>query len=380
MAISITRVNPRTGQTERPWRNRDGLFVLGDPAHGAQRHHDKFAVKVGTIEEVATLVAQGFSVRMSDGRNPASLIAADSLSVEQIKGGDPGKLFAETTPKPPFKKKDMMDELKQIMLVQANQIAHAGGLDFATSFIGFEASDSFYPFCREDIAKVDLTRFRAAHYLDRAYDYAFQVEKYWDWQDGLAQDIREFVLGANPQSSDGEASPLCNLSGLCRLTADTAFARWRLNEGSDLSIRELALLAQMTEAAVRNALSKERITIDNGEVDGTVAESWLHKRRDFIATRSDEGRKKRWAVYCRDALSSGDFATAFAEIMRGFALTAEELAAKAAVPSEIISSLITGKPATDLDALCRVANALEIDAPHFTGMAVQAALAALESA
>ena len=379
MAISITRVNPRTGHTERPWRNRDGLFVLGDPAHGAQRHHDKFAVKVGTIEEVATLVGQGFSVRMSDGRNPASLIAADSLSVEQIKDGEPDKLFAETTPKPPFSKKDMMTELKQIMLVQANHIAHTGNLDFATSFIGFEASNAFYPFCREDLTKVDLTRFRAAHYLDRAYDYGFQVEKYWDWQDGLAQDIREFVLGANPQSSDGEASPLLNLSGLCRLTADTAFARWKLGEGSDLSIRDLALLAQMTEAAVRNALSKERITIDNGEVDVAVADSWLRKRRDFIATRSDEGRKKRWAIYCRDLLSSGDFAAAFADIMRGFAITAEELAARAEVTFELIASLIAGQPAIDLDGLCRVANALETDAPYFTGMAVQAALNARKS-
>ncbi len=78
MAISITRQNPRTGKIERPWRNRDGVFVLGDPAHGALKHHDKFAVKVAAIEEVAALVARGFSVRMTDGECPPSLISPDS--------------------------------------------------------------------------------------------------------------------------------------------------------------------------------------------------------------------------------------------------------------------------------------------------------------
>ena len=69
MAIKITRQNPRTGQVERPWRNRDGLFVLSDPAHGAKKHHAKFAVKVGTIEEVDALLKRGFSVRMTDGES-----------------------------------------------------------------------------------------------------------------------------------------------------------------------------------------------------------------------------------------------------------------------------------------------------------------------
>ena len=112
-----------------------------------------------------------------------------------------------------------------------------------------------------------MSRFSATTYLDQAYDYAFQVGRYWDFGDDTAQDVNEFILGANPQASDGDPSPLANLEGLCRRVADTAFGRWKMSKGYDLTVRELALLGQMKEAAVRNSLSKERIAIERGEID-----------------------------------------------------------------------------------------------------------------
>ena len=175
MAVRITRRNPRTGRIELPWRNRDGLFPLADPAHGARRHHDKFAVKVKTIEEVAALVGRGFPVRMTDGDTPPSLISPDSLTVETVDDASPASLWAETRPRPPFIKADMLAELKRVLLVQANQIAHAGSLDFAVAFMGFETGNPLYPYCKDDPGKVDLGRFNATGYLDQAYDFAFQV-------------------------------------------------------------------------------------------------------------------------------------------------------------------------------------------------------------
>ena len=148
MAIRITRMNPRTGQVERPWRNRDHVFVLGDPAHGARKHHDRFAVKVATIEEVAAHIGRGFSVRMTDGESPPSLIAPDSLTVEPVDDSDPTPLWVNTAARPPFAKDEMMAELKRAMLVQANQIAHAGKLSFALAFMGFETINPVYPYLR----------------------------------------------------------------------------------------------------------------------------------------------------------------------------------------------------------------------------------------
>jgi len=377
MAIKITRTNPRTGQVQRPWRNRDGVFVLGDPAHGAQKHHDKFAVKVPSIEEVAKLVERGFSVRMTDGKSPPSLISPESLIIEEVDSGDPSPTWTEMAPKPPFSKQEMMDELKRGMLVQANQIAHAGAPDFAQAFMGFESADFLYPYCHpDDIEKVDLSRFGASSYLDNAYDYAFQVGKYWQFGGDTAQDVSEFIWGANPQGSDGNGSPLVDPAGLCRRAADTAFGRWKLTERLGLTIRELALLANMTEAAVRNSLSKERITIERGEVDAESADAWLRDRRDFIASRVKEGDKARWQAYSRASLDRRDFGPTFGELLRDYPMTTEALAAKADVSLGFVFGLRAGSPKPDLEALLRVGAALDLDAPHFAGVAVQAALRA----
>ncbi|MCW3476278.1 hypothetical protein OL599_17020 [Rhodovastum sp. RN2-1] len=371
--VSITRRNPRTGHIERPWRNRDGLFVLGDPAHGAQKHHDKFAVKVGTLAEAAALVRRGFSLRMTDGESPPSLISPDSLTLEEVEGEDEAALWAETAPKPLFGKEEMFAELKRILLVYANQIAHAGSPQAALAFIGFDTG-SFFPYCDDDPEKVELHRFSATSYLDQAYDYAFQVGNHWKFDNDMATDVSEFLAGAPRQASDGMPSPITHPDGLCRHAAEMAFARWKLGDGQDLTVRELALLADMKEAAVRNSLSKERIALEDGKVDTATARQWLNGRRDFIPTRTEEAISQSWAVRSRFLLDHEPFAEAFGRILKGFDITAAELAARAEVGEEFVHELLEGRPRTDLQALERIGRALDLDAPHFVGAAVQAAL------
>ena len=374
MAIRIMRTNPRTGRIERPWLNREGFFVLGDPAHGAQKHHDKFAVKVETLEDVAAHIGRGFSVRMTDGESPPSLIAPQSLTIEQIEDSNQAPLWVETTPKPPFTKDEMMEELKLAMLVQANQIAHAGALSYALAFMGFETVDPVYPYCHDDPKQVDLRRFSATDYLGKAYDYAFQVGQYWHFGDDTAQDVSEFVWGANQQASDGNSSPLYDPDKCCRRAADTAFGRWKLDAGLGLTVRELALLGNMKEAAVRNSLSKERISLQRGEVDPKIALAWLQQRRDFVATKIEQASKENRASWSKFTLSHYGFQDGFAKIMADFPMAADELATKAAVPVNFIEALLRGKPIPDLEALRRVGAALELDEPHFAGVAVEAAL------
>lgn len=373
MGFRITRVNPRTGAIELPWRNREGLFVLGDPAHGAQKHHDRLAVKVTTIEKVAELVRRGFSVRMTDGRNAPSLITPGSLLIEEIEHTEPVPLFVETAPKPPFEKEAMMMELRRVMLAQANQIAHGGSRAFAAAFIGFE-TDSPCPYCEDDPARVDLARFNATGYLDLAYDYAFQVGQYWRFGDEEARELTGFLRGANAYFSNRNPSPLANPDGLCRRAAETAFGRWKLQAGHNLTVRELTLLGRMKEAAVRNSLSKERIAIERGEVENAVAAAWLRPRRDFTPTRLEESHKERWAAHARALLERRGFAEGFMSVLVGYEITADQLATKAGVSSVFVKALQHGTPTLDLDALRRVGEVLDLDAPHFVGVAVQAAL------
>lgn len=83
----------------------------------------------------------------------------------------------------------MVEELKRAMLVQANQIVHAGSPAAAEAFMGFE-TESPYPYCEDDPGKVDLGRFSATSFLDQAYDYAFQVGSYWRFGNDTAHDVR----------------------------------------------------------------------------------------------------------------------------------------------------------------------------------------------
>jgi hypothetical protein len=379
----ITRQNPRTGRTERPWRNRDGVFVLGDPAHGAQKHHDKFAVKVSTLEEVAAHVARGFSVRMTDGESPPSLISPDSLIVEEIdteetEAGSTATLWAETLPQPPFSKEAMFDELKRILLVHANQIANIGRLDAAIAFMGYSPVDEANPYCDDPIDKVDLRRFNAPDIMDIAYDFAFQIGRYYREFSGHEYDhCMELVEGASRLDSNAMPSPITNPNGLVRRTAEMASARWALGMRFDLTVRQLALLAgDMTDAAVRNSLSKEKIATVKGAVDSDVALLWLKQRRGFIQTRVEEGRAEGWADWARSHLDKGTLNAALPLIIAEREITASSLAEQARVSNEFVTALICGRPHLDVEALQRVGGVLGLDVPHFVGIAVQAALRA----
>lgn len=79
-SISITRRNPKTGRTATPLQEH-GWYVLGDPAHGKQKHHKRFAVQLRTLEEVLDHLRRGFSVRMSDGLTRPSLVSPKSLEI-----------------------------------------------------------------------------------------------------------------------------------------------------------------------------------------------------------------------------------------------------------------------------------------------------------
>lgn len=81
-AIRIVRKHPRDGETEEAVKNKDGFYVLGDPAHGNKKHHASNAVYVKTLDEAADLVEnRGFSIRMASKGKPPSLISPANVHI-----------------------------------------------------------------------------------------------------------------------------------------------------------------------------------------------------------------------------------------------------------------------------------------------------------
>lgn len=78
--VAIERVAPRPGGAEVPALSRRG-YELACPRHGAERHHARHAVFVRTLDEAASLVERGYSIRMGRPGLRPSLISPGKLRV-----------------------------------------------------------------------------------------------------------------------------------------------------------------------------------------------------------------------------------------------------------------------------------------------------------
>jgi hypothetical protein len=78
--VRIDRVSSRKGVVEAPVVTAKG-YQLVDPAHGKEKNKVAHATYVRTLDEAASLVSRGFSLRMgAKGKSP-SLIAPKSLRI-----------------------------------------------------------------------------------------------------------------------------------------------------------------------------------------------------------------------------------------------------------------------------------------------------------
>lgn len=284
----ISRVNPTTGKTEHPYRDRHGNFVLGDPTFGSELHYRKNAVLTADYAEAVQLVRKGFSIRMSAGDGtPPSLISAGKLTltdVEDVAEGD----IPPQSPLAPFTRDEVMLDLRKALVAEAAMIAHWGSYEAAEVFLGFPSSDDAgEPYDDADPTEVDLSRFRATALIDASYDWAFQTGKPEAFRPESWDDLGSLMDGASP-GTISTLSPMGNADSPLRVSIGTAFARWKFEFETwlPLSVRELAYLAQMTEVAARNALAKAGIK-GRGGVDNDTAREWLAQRQKFVATRTD---------------------------------------------------------------------------------------------
>lgn len=288
MATIITRTNPKTGKTERPYRDKQGHFVLGDPAFGSELHHRKNAVLTTEYDEALRLVRKGFSIRMSAGDGtPPSLISAGKLTFTEVDALSADDIPAEG-PVTPFSRDDVMHDLRRALVAEAAMIAHWGSYEAAEAFVGFPSSDDAgEPYDDADPAEVDLSRFRSTSLIEASYGWAFQTGKPEAFGPELWGDLGSLMDGASA-GTISTMSPMGDPESPLRVTIGTAFARWKfeIETWLPLSVRELAYLAQMNEVAARNALAKSGIK-GRGGIENDVARSWLAERQKFVPTRTE---------------------------------------------------------------------------------------------
>lgn len=153
---------------------------------------------------------------------------------------------------------------------------------------------------RDVIDRFDPTRIRMARHLSVYYEYAYDARvpaghaENVDPYTNLAEHLRDFSGMFGP---DANYFDLClDVVGLDPNT-ETGFladmiSRWEarhsLDDGSELSITQLALLADMNERSVRNAASLDgeaRLTLKPDQmVSNGEARRWLAGRRGFRPT------------------------------------------------------------------------------------------------
>lgn len=284
----ISRQRPGTGAVERPWRDRHGNFVLGDPRHGGALHLRKHAVLTTDYDQAVALVRQGFSIRMAagDGR-PPSLISAGALILEDVDVVPEGAVPPRTA-LAPFSLEAVLDDLRLALIAEAAMIGHWGSDAAAAAFIGFPTSpNAGEPYHDATLQEVDLDRFRATPLVKAAYDWAYQTGSPEQFGPAQWHDLGTLLDGATAGAIT-TPSPVGNPDSALRATVGTALARWKLEfePRLPLTVRELAYLAQMNEVAARNALAKTGIKAKGG-IDNATARQWLGNRQKFVPTRED---------------------------------------------------------------------------------------------
>ena len=279
----------------------------------------------------------------------------------------------------PFQKDEVMNELKEILFVQASQISITLNTEVANQFLGVAIDSWDTSLHDEDREKIDLKRFNISRLVDRAYDFAFQTGAYWQFDGDDWYEICGFSAGVTTHSFEGTQSPWLWDDGKTRHVVEMAIARYHLQENHTISIRGLSLLAGITEAAVRNSLSKEGIqtTGKPASVENETALKWLSERRGFIPTRANEAQERNRDQHIAFQLDYYPFPEALSQIIRGFGDgDLAPIAAAARISVDQLQAIIAGdEKVTDIEMLSALSRALGVaDLPKFVAKGVEFAL------
>lgn len=292
----------------------------------------------------------------------------------------------------PFSRQEIIDEVKKAAVAFASHLSAFGpgnALELAAAYLGCELERyDLDGLTEEELRSIPIER----HFLHRvamdAYDYAYQVgAKGLDYQAQIDERLHEVaaLLSGFPQTDfNGEPSPL-NGSNPQKLREvfETFVARYKLDQESDLTITELALLASMGEAAVRTSLSKEGITTISrqkghpGVVPHEQAVKWLMGRRGFVPSakfsEEHEGQYKREllaSLLDKPEMSLPEFLQTAMKLRKA---TIHQISEQARVPEPWLEGVLSGNtsPSIDIAALKRLAEALDVPTVPFPSKAVE---------
>lgn len=225
-----------------------------------------------------------------------------------------------------------------------------------------------------------------------AYDYAYQTDA---WTKATFETFHlgsALLEGAYAMTdTDGEPSPLAKINDPpLRRMLETFVARWKLSNPkyhAGLTVRELALLSNMTVPAVRTSLSKEGFKLEasyradtgkdeNGVLPESDALVWLSRRRGFVPTRSDvpsPSSDQSLGAIIASWLSSLPFNHALTKILAATDKHPAQLADALIIDHKWLAELAAGRRVEiDINILRRLSRSLGAEEALFVGKAVQA--------
>jgi hypothetical protein len=174
-----------------------------------------------------------------------------------------------------------------------------------------------------------------------------------------------------------------------RQVLETFYARYALDNGDNLTVPQLALLANMGEAAVRTSISAEGIKTvashekgEKNQVPHADALIWLAGRRGFVPTKSSPGSdinqtELMFSLFTAESLS---FESALQKAIAAAEGGETGLSERAGVEKSWLEKLtaVDASPDINLTALESLSGALGAPMPIFVGKAVTALLSRRE--
>lgn len=298
----------------------------------------------------------------------------------------------------PYTWKQIEDQVRDAVLCQASLLEAFGPwhdqrlvanyLCMDPAALGGRLVDDIQP------EELDISQHQLFKHVRLAYDYAYQVDgartdivSEWHDIDGLLQ-------GFPQTNSSGEPSPFCSLNDFpLRRMLETFFARFGLFEEEQLpdwdmslSIRELALLSNMTVPAARTSLSKEGFKLEKVQfstrssredasfrLKSEDAKLWLSRRRGFIPQQSQDANVQveqlRFQILTDKEASFSDL---LSRLLEASDRDIEQLADQARLDQAWLTSLAAGKSVNpDVGALRGLARSLSLPEPDFAAAAVR---------
>ncbi len=228
----------------------------------------------------------------------------------------------------------------------------------------------------------DIQRHRVYSIVERCYAYAYQLPGHDKIEEEDWYEAEMLLNGGLPVYTHNQESPLmASLDSPLRSVLETFFARYGMNVlEKPLNIRELGLLAGMSDSVVRASLSKEGFKLErsgssdeSAKLSSDEALRWLTKRRGFIPNKGDalDGQKK--AIVEGLVLDQSiEFAEVIAELSRRYCSDIFELCQE--LPDgdkEWVIGFFRGeKLEIRLNLLKTIATELEAPEAMFVGRAV----------